>query len=97
MQIQTSCLHPHVVLFLLTSFLEPLNGFASNFVWMFFWWTPTKFLKIGVLPVFCMELWVILCNFWPILKKIFHKSTDQKSFIFSVESLQGVLFLICSN
>ena len=52
-----------------TSFPETLHGFASNFVWMFLWWSPTKFLKIGVLPVFFMELWVILCNFWPILKK----------------------------
>ena len=30
---------------------------------------PTAFVKIGVLPLFFMELWVILCNFWPILKK----------------------------
>ena len=52
-----------------TSSLEPLHGFASNFVWMFLGWTPTKFVKIGVLPLFFMELWVILCNFWPILKK----------------------------
>ena len=28
-----------------------------------------KFVKIGVLPLFFMEFWVILCNFWPILKK----------------------------
>ena len=53
----------------LISSLEPLHGFASNFVWMFLGWTPTKFVKIGVLPLFFMELWVILCNFWPILKK----------------------------
>ena len=26
-------------------------------------------LKIVLLPLFFMELWVILCNFWPILKK----------------------------
>ena len=43
--------------------LEPLHRFASNFVWMFLWWIPTKFVKIGVLPLFFMELWVILCNF----------------------------------
>ena len=49
--------------------LKPLHRFASNFVWMFLWWTPTKFVKIGVLPLFFMELWAILCNFWPILKK----------------------------
>ena len=30
---------------------------------------PIKFVKIGVLPLFFMELWVILCNFWPILRK----------------------------
>ena len=74
-----------------TSPLKPLHGFASNFVWMFLGWIPTKFVKIWVLPVFFMELWVILCIFWPILKKIFfYKTTDQKSFIFSLESLQGV-------
>ena len=54
---------------LLTSSLEPLHGSASNFVWMFLGWTPTKFVKIGVLPLFLMELWVILCNILPIFKK----------------------------
>ena len=49
--------------------LKPLHGFASNFVWIFPRWTPTKFVKIVVLPLFFMELWVILYNFWPILKK----------------------------
>ena len=53
----------------LISSLKPPHRFASNFVWMFLGWTPTKFVKIGVLPLFFMELWVILCNFWPILKK----------------------------
>ena len=52
-----------------TSFLKPLHGFDSNFVWMFLGLTPTKFVKIRVLPLFSMELWVILCNIWPILKK----------------------------
>ena len=51
------------------SSLELLYRFASNFVWMFLGWTPTKFVKSGVLPLFFMELWVILCNFWLILKK----------------------------
>ena len=27
------------------------------------------FVEIGVLPLFFMELWVILFNFWPILEK----------------------------
>ena len=51
------------------SSLEPLNGIASNFVWVFLEWTPIKFVKIWALPLFFMELWVILCNIWPILKK----------------------------
>ena len=54
---------------LLTSSLKLLHGFTSNLVLMFLGWTPTKFFKIGVLPLFFMELWVILCNFLPILKK----------------------------
>ena len=49
--------------------LKPLHEFASNFVGMFLGWTPTNFVKIGVLPLFLMELLVILCNFWPIIKK----------------------------
>ena len=52
-----------------SSSLKPLHRFALNLVWMFLGWTPTKFVKIRVLPLFSMELWVILCNFWPILKK----------------------------
>ena len=52
-----------------TSSLKLLHGFASNFVWMFLGWTPTNFVKIRVLPLFFMELWGILCNFWPILRK----------------------------
>ena len=47
---------------LLTS-IEPLHGFASNFVWMFLWWTPTKYVKIGVLPLFFMELWYNFLQF----------------------------------
>ena len=35
----------------------------------FFWWTTTKFAKIGVLLLFSMEFWVLLCNFWTILQK----------------------------
>ena len=50
-----------------TSSVKPLHGIASNFMWMFLRWTSTNFVKIGVLPLFFMELWVILCNFWPIL------------------------------
>ena len=54
---------------LLTSSLEPLHGFALNFVLMFLGWTPAMFVIIGVLPLFFMEFLVILCNFWPSLKK----------------------------
>ena len=66
---------------LLTSFLELLHGFASNFVWMFLGWTPTKFVKIGVLPLLFIELWVILCNFWPILKKSIKPLTRNHSYL----------------
>ena len=58
-----------VKFFSFSTSLKPLHGFTSNFVWMFLGWTPTKFVKLRVLPLFFMELWVILCNFWPILKK----------------------------
>ena len=64
----------------LTSSLEPLHRFASNFVWMFLGWTTTKFVKIGVLPLFFMELWAILCNFWPILKKSIKPLTRNPSY-----------------
>ena len=53
-----------------TSSLKPLHGFASNFVWMFLGWTPSEFVKIGVLPLFSMELWVILCNFGQFLENL---------------------------
>ena len=74
-----------------TSTLKQLHGFSSNFEWMLLGWTPTKFVKIRVLPLFFIELWVILCNFWPILKKIFYTTTDQKSFIFGLERPHGGL------
>ena len=38
-----------------TSSLEPLHGFASNFIWVFLGWTLSKFVKIGVLPLYFME------------------------------------------
>ena len=55
---------------ILISSLELLHIFASKFVWKFLGWIPTKFVKIGVLPLFFMELWVVLCNFWPFLKNL---------------------------
>ena len=66
-------------------FSQLLHGFASNVVWMLFGWTPTKIVKIGVLPLYVIELWVIFA----ILNQFFYKSTDQKSFIFALESPQG--------
>ena len=42
----------YVISHFLISPLELLHGFASNFVWMFLGWTPTKFVKIGVLFIF---------------------------------------------
>ena len=48
--------------------LKTNDRFASNFVLMFLWWTPTKLVKIEVLPLLKMELLVILCIFLPILR-----------------------------
>ena len=56
------------MLYPIVDYLEPLHGLTPHFVWMFLMWTPTQCVKIGVLPLLFMELWVILCNFWPILK-----------------------------
>ena len=81
---------------LLTSFLKPMHIFASNFVYVFCGWTLTKFVKIKVLPLSFMELWVILCNFFTKLKKFFlHETIDLKSFIFGLESPQGLFILVC--
>ena len=82
---------------LLTSSLEPLHGFASNFVWMFLRWTPTKFVKIGVLPLFFMELWVILCNFWPILKKSSIKPLTRNHSYLIWRVPRGSSFIVSSN
>ena len=43
---------------LLTS-LEPLHGFASNLVWMFLGWTPTKFVKITDQKSFIYLVWKV--------------------------------------
>ena len=55
--------------------LKQRHGFASNSVWMFLGWTPTKLVKIGVLPLFKIEFLVILCIFLPSLRfKVFVKN-----------------------
>ena len=54
----------------LTSSLKPRQGIALNFLLMFLVWTPTKFV-IGMLPLFFMELLVILCNICRILNRSF--------------------------
>ena len=51
-----------------TSFLKPLHGFASNVDVP--WVDPTKFVKIGVLLLFFMELWAILSIFGQFLKNL---------------------------
>ena len=53
-----------------TSSLERLLDLLQIFVRMFLGWTPTMSVKSSALPLFFMELWVILCNFWPILKNL---------------------------
>ena len=40
--------------------LKPNYRFASKFVWMFLGWTPTKFVKIWVLPLYAMGFWITL-------------------------------------
>ena len=50
--------------------LEPMHGFASNVVWMFLGWTTTKFVKIGVLTLFFMELLVNCAIFGQFLKNL---------------------------
>ena len=57
-----------------------MHPFASNFVEIFLERTPSKAVKIGMLPI-SMELWVFVCNLLPILKKIFSENTDKKSFV----------------
>ena len=78
---------------ILSSF-KPKHRFTSNFMWMFPGRVPTKIFKIGVLPLFSMELWVILCNFWSILKNSFsiRLLTRNHSYIW-FGSLQMTLFL----
>ena len=45
-----------------------------------------------------MKLWVILqLQFLANLKKIFYKTTNQKSFIFGLKSPQETQFLVCTN
>ena len=69
------------IIMCLSSYLFwPLHRFASNFVLMFSGWTSSKFVKIGVLSLFFIELWVILCNFF--VQSFFSETTDQKSFIY---------------
>ena len=35
--------------------LKPKHGSASNSVWMFLWYTPTKLVKFRLLPPYKME------------------------------------------
>ena len=44
-----------VIFFTFSTSRKLLPGFASHFVSMFFIWTPTKFVKIGVLPLLFMS------------------------------------------
>ena len=48
--------------------LKPNNGFSSNFVWMFLGWTPTKFLKIWVLPLLLWDFGKFYVTFGQLLK-----------------------------
>ena len=72
--------------------LKPLHEITSIFVWMFLGLTPTKFVKIQMLPIFLMELLVILCSYSKFLKKThLHKTTDKKSSILGFVNPQKTL------
>ena len=83
-------MYPYMSLCNITIFssFKPKHRFTSNFMWMFPGRAPTKIFKIGV------ELWVILCNFWSILKNSFsiRLLTRNHSYIW-FGSLQMTLFL----
>ena len=76
------CLRDQIILtgalshYVISHFWLPLSNRCTDWLqilcWIFLRWSPTIF----------MELWIILCNFWPILTKIFYKTTNQKSFIY---------------
>ena len=55
---------------LLSSSLEQLQGFTSNFVWMFIGWIPTKFVKNGVLPYFSWNYWKSYAIFGQFLENL---------------------------
>ena len=80
-----------VYLFTFLTSSKPLLGFASNFVWMFLGWTPTKFVKITVLPPIFNGIIGIYVHFLTnTFNQIFYKTTDQKSLKFGLESPQGI-------
>ena len=82
--------------FLVFRLLEPLHGFASNYVWMFLGWTPTKFVKIGVLPLFFMKYKDNIRFQWKVTKKwvnlmSFDMATDTiSSFMFCKRTSKNV-------
>ena len=48
--------------------LNPNHRFASNFVGMFLGWTPTKFVKIWVLPFLLWNFELFCVTFGQLLK-----------------------------
>ena len=75
--------------------LKPLHRFASNFLWM--GGPLPSLLKSGATP-FSMGFWVILCNFWSILKNsyVFRPLTRNHSSIWLGKSPE-TLFLVYSG
>ena len=55
--------------------LQPLHGFASNFMWMFLRWAPTEFDKIlGAAPIFhgiMSNVRQFLKNLWDLVSSLF--------------------------
>ena len=69
MHIYNVLLHVTIQHNILTYSLNIIHGFASKYVLILLGRTLTKFVIIIVLSLYCMDVWIILCNFWLIVIK----------------------------
>ena len=77
----------YYILFLTS--LKPNHRFDSNFVWMFLVWTPTKFVKIWVLPLVLWDFGSFCVTFCQLLKiLILQDHSPDIIHIFDLESSQ---------
>ena len=80
------CLHHHCCELFRLLLSHVLHGLLQILLDVFSIDLYQGYKEIGYYPF--GELWVILWNFWPILKNIFSKTTGQKLFIFGLVSPQ---------